>query len=292
MNKKKDIILVTGATGHQGGAVVRHLLDRGYKVRAMTRHPESNNAGTLKKLGAELVKGDFDDPKSLDRALDGAWGAYSVQNTWEAGVVREEEQGKHFAGLARKKDIAHFVYSSVGSAHRSTGIPHFDNKWRIEQAVRSLKFPSYTIIRPVFFMENFTLPWFLPGLMEGMLLIGIRPETVLQMIAVDDIGKFGLMAFEHHEEMNGVELDIAGDQRTMPETAEILSGKIGKKIQYVEVPKEDVRKWSTDFAIMLEWFDRVGYNVDIPALEKKYGVRLTKLSEWAGKVKWPAPAAV
>lgn len=286
MDKNNDIILVTGATGNQGGAVALYLLKSGYKVRAMTRKPQVEKAGILKNLGAEVVQGDFDDAKSLELAIEGVWGVFSVQNTWEAGVEREEEQGKRFAEIAKKKGIFHFVYSSVGSAHRSTGIPHFENKWRIEQTVRALGFPSYTIIRPVFFMENFLSPWFLPGLLEGKLMMGIKPETTLQMIAVDDIGKYGLMAFERQEKMNGVEFDIAGDKHTMPETAAILSRETGTKIEFVEVPKEDVRKFSEDYAIMLEWFDRVGYNVDIPELATKYGIRPTALTGWAGQVDW------
>lgn len=291
MDKKNNIILVTGATGNQGGAVARHLLKNGYKIRVMTRKPQDDKAGVFKALSAEVVKGDLDDAKSLELALEGAWGAYAVQNTWEAGVEREEEQGKRFAELARKKGVTHFVYSSVGGADRKSGIPHFENKWRIEQAVRGLKFPSYTILRPVFFMDNFTSPWFLPGLLEGKLAVGLKPETKLQMIAVDDIGKFGLIAFEQHEKMNGVELDIAGDEHTMPETANILGRAMGKRIDFVKVPIEEVRKWSADYALMLEWFDRVGYNADIPALAKKYGIGLAKLDEWAIRVDWQAKKA-
>ncbi len=291
MDKSKDIILVTGATGKQGGAVARHLLKSGYKVKAMTRKPDSEKAKILKGLGAELIQGDYDDAKFLDRALDGIWGVFAVQNTLEAGVEREEEQGKRFAELARKKGVFHFVYTSVGSAHRNTGIPHFDNKWRIEETVRSLNFPSYAILRPVFFMENFVSPWFLPELMQGKLQMGLRPGTKLQMIAVDDIGKFGLMLFEHHEKMNGVEIDIAGDARTMPETAAILGRAMGRKIEFVEVPKEEVRKFSEDNAIMLEWFDRVNYDVDIAALEKRYGIGVAKLDDWARKIDWAVTRA-
>lgn len=281
MDKNKDIILITGATGNQGGAVARHLLSKGYKVRAMTRKPESEKARTLAALGAEVIKGDLDDPASLEPVLEGVWGAFAVQNTWEAGVAREEEQGKRFAEIARKKGVHHFVYSSVGSAHRNTGIPHFDNKWRVEQTVRALGFPSYTIVRPVFFMENFVSPGFKPGLAKGKLMIGIKPTTRVQMIAVDDIGKFGLMAFEQYDKLNRVEFDIAGDELTMPEAAGVLGSATGRKIEFVEVPKEEVRKASDDYAIMLEWFDRVGYNVDIPGLEKRFGIRLTKFKEWA-----------
>src|SRR5512135_2223463 len=234
MDKRNDIILVTGATGKQGGAVARHLLGAGYRIKAMARKPDSNKTGALKAAGAEIVYGDYDDAQSLVRALEGVTGVYAVQNTWEAGVEREEAQGKRFAELARKKGVTHYVYASVGSAHRNTGIPHFDNKWRIEQTVRGLKFPSYTILRPAFFMDNFASPSFLPGLLEGKLQIGLKRATKLQMIAADDIGRFGLLAFEQHEKMNGVELDIAGDEHTMPETAEILGRAMGRTVRFVE----------------------------------------------------------
>lgn len=291
MNKGKDIILVTGATGKQGGAVARHLLKNGYSVKAMTRKPQSDQAGFLRSLGAEVVQGDLDDPISLERALDGIWGVFAVQNTWEAGVEREEEQGKRFAELAKKKGVYHFVYSSVGSAQQKTGIPHFENKWRIEETVRSLKFPSHAILRPVFFMENFLSPSFLPGLTEGKLRVGLRPDTKVQMIAVDDIGKFGLMLFEQHEKMNRTELDIAGDEHTMPEAGVILGRAMSRKIEFEETPKEDMRKMSEDYAIMLEWFDRVGYSVDIPALTKKYGIQPVKLDEWAKRADLAAKKA-
>ena len=285
MDKNRDIILITGATGNQGGAIARQLLADGYRVRAMTRNPDGDKAKALAALGAQLVQGDLEDPRSLERALDGAWGAYAVQSNLE-GVTREEEQGKRFAEIARDLGIRHFVYSSVGSADRGTGIPHFENKWRIEGKVRSLSFPSYTILRPVFFMENFLSPWLKPGIMEGKLRLPIKRETGLQMIALEDIGKFGALAFKEHERMNGVEVDIAGDLRTMPETADIVSKAMDKKVVFERVPIEDFRKMSEDLAVMFEWFDRVGYDVDIGAVEKNYGIKFLTLSEWANKIKW------
>jgi uncharacterized protein YbjT (DUF2867 family) len=281
MKTDKSIILVAGATGKQGGAVARELLSHGYNVRAMTRKPGGDAARVLKKRGADVVQADLDDVSSLDRALKGVWGVFSVQNTWEAGVDREEEQGIRLAERAFKAKVEHFVYTSVGSAHRKTGIPHFDNKYRIEEAVRTLGFRSYTIIRPVFFMENWISPWFKPGLDAGKLMIGLKPDTVLQMIAVQDIGKYGLLAFEKQNELNKHEIDIAGDQHTMPETAEILGKALEKKITFAPVPIEEVRKASEDYAIMLEWFDRVGYDVDIPNLSKEFGIRPTTLPAWA-----------
>lgn len=285
MDKNKDIILVTGATGNQGGAIARLLLADGYQVRAMTRDPQGDKAKALAALGAQVVKGELDDPQSLERALSGAWGAYAVQSNL-AGVAREEEQGMRFAEIARRTGIGHFVYSSVGSADRSTDIPHFDNKWRVEGKIRSLAFPSYTILRPVFFMENFLSPWLKPAILEGKLRLALAPETRLQLIALEDIGKFGALAFQQHERMNGVEVDIAGDERTMPETADIIGKAMDKKVVFERTPIEEVRKASGDLAAMFEWFDRVGYDVDIGALQKNYGVKLLTLSEWAGKVPW------
>ena len=210
---------------------------------------------------------------------------FAVQNTWEAGVEAEEAQGKRIAEIARKNGVQHYVYTSVASAHRKTGIPHFDNKWRIEETVRGLAFPSHVIIRPAFFMENFLSPWFKPGIDQGKLMMGIKPTTVLQMIAVADIGKYGLLAFEKPTELNRREIDIAGDAHTMPETANILSKAAGRTIVFQQLPIAEIRKSSEDFAIMLEWFDRVGYDVDIAGNAKKYGIKPTTLGEWAASVR-------
>ena len=280
------VILVTGATGQQGGAVARELLAAGHEVRAMTRNPDSEPAKALADLRAEVVQGDLNDTASLESALKGAWGAFAVQNTWEAGVDGEEEQGKLFAKIAREAGVQHFVYTSVASAQRETGIPHFDNKWRVEETVRSLGFPSYTIIRPVFFMENLVSPWFKPAIDEGTLAIGIKPDTRVQMIAVGDIGKYGRLAFEKHEELNGRAIDIAGDELSAPDAAAIIGEATGKTVSHFQVPIEQVREFSDDFATMLEWFDSVGYNADVASNATKYGIAPTPFKEWASAANW------
>jgi uncharacterized protein YbjT (DUF2867 family) len=274
------LVLVTGATGQQGGAVARRLLERGFKVRAMTRKPEGDAAKALAGQGAQIVSGDLDDAASLAAAARGAWGVWAVQNTWEAGVEREEEQGKRLAQVAHEAGVQHYVYTSVGSAHRSTGIPHFDNKWRVEQTVRGLGFPSHVILRPVFFMENLVSPWFLNG---DKLTTAMKPDTKLQMVAVEDIGKMGLVAFERAEELRGAEIDFAGDAVTMPQAAAVLSEALGKKIEFQQLPIEAVRQNSLDFALMLEWFDRVGYDADIEGVQKRFGLTFSRLPEWARK---------
>ena len=286
MSTETKVILVTGATGQQGGATARELLAAGHAVRAMTRRPDGDAANALRALGAEVVRGDLDDPSSVASALKGAWGVFAVQNTWEAGVEQEEVQGKRIAELASAAGIQHFVYASVQSADRKTGIPHFDNKGRVEEAVAGAGFPSYVILQPVFFMENFATPWFKPAIDQGMVAVGIDAGTTLQMVAVRDIGKYGRIAFEKSKELNGRRIGIAGDELTMPQVAEIISRAAGRKVTHFQVPQDEVRKFSEDFAIMLEWFDRVGYSVDITATAKEFGVSPTSFSAWAAGAAW------
>lgn len=276
------IILISGATGQQGGATARALAGKGFKIRALTRNPDSPAAKALAATGAELVKGELDDEASLTAALAGAWGAYGVQNTWTAGVEGEEAQGHRFAKVARAAGVQHYVYASVASADRKTGIPHFDNKSRVEDTIRGLGFPSYAIIRPVFFMENLPSPWFLNG---DKLVSTLEPTTKLQMIAVSDIGEYGALAFLDEARFRNLELDIAGDEVTLPEAAEILGGAMGQTLSYLQIPVSEVRKNSEDMALMLEWFEAVGYDVDIAGNAAKYGVTHTTLVDWAARLK-------
>jgi len=200
-----------------------------------------------------------------------------VQNTWEAGVEGEEKQGKRVAKAARERGVQHFVYTSVGSANKKTGIPHFENKFRVEETIKQLKFPSHVILRPVFFMENLPSAWFLNG---DKLTTALKPDTKLQMVAVDDIGKFSAKAFIEADKFKGAEIDYAGDAVTMPEAAAALSELTGKQVTYQPIPIAAVRQNSDDFARMLEWFDAGGYTADIPSLEKKWGIRPITLKEW------------
>ena len=276
------VIVIAGATGQQGGATARALAGKGFTLRALTRTPDSEAARKLAAdTGAELVKADLDDEASIRAALKGAWGAYAVQNTWTAGVDGEEAQGHRFAKLAKEAGVQHYVYASVASADRKTGIPHFDNKSRVENTVRSAGFPSYTIIRPVFFMSNLASPWFLNG---DKLVSALKPDTKLQMIDTTDIGRYGALAFTDPRFKN-LEIDIAGDNKTMTETAAIMSEGLGRTINYMQIPMSEIRKNSEDFALMLEWFEAVGYDADIEGNAREYGVRPTPLAEWAAKLR-------
>lgn len=276
----EKIVLITGVTGQQGGALARSLDGKGFKLRGMTRKPDGEAAKKLAARGVEVVSGDLEDEASLKSALAGAWGVFGVQNTWEAGVEREEEQGKRLARLAKEAGVSHYVYGSVGSADEKTGIPHFDNKSRVEDVVRELSFPSHVIVRPVFFMENVLGPWFFQN---DKLMAGMKPDTKLQMVAVEDIGKVTAQAFVRGQALNRREIDLAGDTVSMQQVAAGLSKKLGKNIEFVSLPLEAVRKNSEDMALMLEWFERTGYSADIPALDQEFG-HMLRFDEWLSQL--------
>jgi len=272
------IILVTGATGKQGGAVARHLLQEGWMVRAFTRKPDSEASLELLRHGAQVVKGDLNDPLSVRSALKDVYGVYGVQNSWEHGVEGEVRQGQILVEEARLAGVIHFVYSSVGSAHRSTGIPHFESKWQIELLLRQSEIPS-TVFRPVFFMENLLASDTVTSIGNGVLPLGLIPRKPLQMIAVDDIGAFVTMAFDNPDWYVGKEMDIAGDECSGPQMAAILGTVLDRSVEYRQIPIDQIRAMSLDYASMIEWFNSVGYNADIESL-RKLRPSLTDFKQW------------
>ncbi len=262
-------VLVTGATGKQGGAVARLLLKKGHRVRALTRKPDSPPAQELKRLGAELATGNLEDRASIERAAKSADAIFAMSTPFEAGMEVETRQGVTVADAAKAAGVKHLVYTSVGSADRNTGIPHFDSKYKVEQHIKTLGIP-HTIIGPVFFMENLISPWWLPGLQEGKLPMAMPGSRKLQQIALDDIAGFTALVLERREKFLGKRVDIASDEVTGNQVVEIISRLSGRKIEYVELPIAQLRASNEDFAIMFEWFDRVGYSVNTAALRRDY----------------------
>jgi uncharacterized protein YbjT (DUF2867 family) len=271
--KRSQTILVTGATGQQGGATLRHLRKAGFPVRALTRHPDEPQARALAGQVVELAQGDMDDRISLTRALDDAYGVFSVQNSHTAGIEGEIRQGIQLADLARTSNIEQFVYSSVGSADQRTGIPHFDSKFRIEEHIRATGM-HYTIVRPVFFMEN----WL--GMRQtieaGTLSLPLSPTTRLQMIATDNIGGAVAAAFEHPKKWQNRVVELAGDELSMTELAAVFSTVSGREVRYVQAPWDEFEKQAgKEMTLMYRWFEEVGYHVDISATRLEHPDLLT-----------------
>jgi len=257
----------------------------------MTRDRTKPSALALESMGAEVVEADLEDRKSLDRALDGVYGVFGVMTPFEDGPEAETRQGKNLVDAAKDAAVQHFVYSSVGGADRNTGIPHFESKWKIEQHLRESGLPS-TVIRPVSFMENFCRPVSRAAILSGRLESPLDPATPLQMIAVDDVGGFASLAFEDKGWWKGKAMEIAGDERTMPEVAEAFSRTIGIPVKHVQTRLDTIT--NADSRAMNAWFQKEGYRADLDEL-RKIRPQTMDLERWMDKVGWakikkPMPA--
>jgi uncharacterized protein YbjT (DUF2867 family) len=278
MARRNDrLILITGATGQQGGSAMRILREKGYPVRALTRHPDQPKAHSLVGPGTEIVRGDLTDAVSVMRAMDGVYGVYAVQTPMENGVESEVTQGINLVEAAKRSRVSHFVYSSVGSADRKTGIPHFDSKAAIEERVRSSGL-RHTILRPVFFMENWL--HMRDTIEQGTLALPLDPETRLQMISVRDIGVFVAMAFEHPGRWQGRAVDLAGDELSMTQLAESLGRLAGRAVSYAQIPWDRFEETAgREMTLMYRWFQDVGYSADIAALRQEHA-NLMNFERW------------
>ena len=139
------------------------LLEKGHRVRAFVRRPDSPEAAELERLGAELAQGNFEEPSTIENAARGMDDVFVVATPFEAGTEAETRHGIAAADAAKAAEVGHLVYSSVANADKDTGIPHFDSKREIEEHVERLGV-SYTIVAPVYFMDNLLAPWTLPQL--------------------------------------------------------------------------------------------------------------------------------
>ena len=287
MIQSERVVLVTGATGRQGGAVIRHMLPKGWKLRALSRNPASYEAKALAGQGVEVVRGDLEDAASVTQAALGVYGIYSVQDFWAVGAKREVRQGKNVADAAKRANVKHLVYSSVGGAERKTGIPHWESKWEVENYIRYLGLPA-TVIRPVSFMETYYIDQVEIGILKGKLVDPIRGDKPYQTIATDDIGAFVATAFERPSEFIGKELEIAGSELTNVDAAKVFSRVLGKPVTFQKLPLPVVRLvLGKEFYAMFRWFNDAGYKADIPALRQSYPeIRLRTLEEWLRSEGW------
>lgn len=300
-------ILVTGATGRQGSAVVDHLLRSGWPVRGMTRNPDSDAAKALRARGVEPVKGDFDSPESLRAAMEGAYGVYSVQDFWEAGYDGEIRQGKQVIDCAVEAGVSHLVYSSVGGAERTfgQGIHHFETKHLIEKHLveSGLK---WTIFRPVTFFENF-ITWRYVRTMhdKGIFQFPFWADRPFQMIAVQDLGAFVAAAFDQPETFAGVAMELASEQLTMNDFATAVSDAMGRPVRFRRLsmafmtPILHVIAWTGQMGRFRvgpsmiaqgKWHrttapETGGWCADIAKIES-YGIPLTTAADWARTIDW------
>jgi uncharacterized protein YbjT (DUF2867 family) len=281
-------VLVTGATGKQGGSVVRALLDYGHRVRGLTREPNSEKARSLEEKGVEIVKGDFNDPDSIRKAMKDVDAVFLMGTSFEEGVEAEIKHGITVADIAKEENLKHLVYTSVSSANKSTGIPHFDSKFKVEEHIRKIGIP-YTIIRPVSFMENFLAPWTIPKLKEGLIEGPLSPDRKSQSIAVRDIGRFVLYVLENREQFFGEAIDIASDELSGNEISELFTHILGYKVSYHQLNDEATEARGEEIHKMYQWIKDVGYDVNIEKLHNDFPlIRWTRFEDWVKEQEWKA----
>jgi uncharacterized protein YbjT (DUF2867 family) len=268
MNNKDKLILVIGATGQQGGAVVKALQNADFAIRALVRphaprDPKNEKVRQLERQDIQVAQGDLDDLDSLVRAMDGAYGVFSVMTFFQRGGVKmEEEQGKRAADAARNAGIQHFVYSSVGGAERNSGVSHFESKWHVEQHIGEIGLP-HTIIRPTTFMTN------LQEVAAPIRFIALsmsrisNAEKPLQMITIQDIGKWVAHVFLHPETYLSKAIEIAGDELTYSQMINAYQKIYGRKPRSMWLPSFLFSRG--DLGKMFRWLSTFGYKADLNA---------------------------
>lgn len=285
VDEPRGVVLVVGATGQQGGAVARHVLAAGRPVRALTRNPAKPAARILADQGAQVVAGDLGDAESLRGVLAGVDAVFCVTQFFEAGYEGEVRQGKLLVDLAAQAGVEHFVFSSVGSADRDTGIPHFDSKYEVERYLAESAVP-FTVLRPVFLMENWEA--MRREIAEGSLATPLSPERPVQQVSVEDIGAFCLLALNRPEEWKGRAVDLAGDELSMAQTAEAFAGALQRKVEVQRIPWEDFRaQQGEEMYAMNRWFETTGYQADVSRLRALHPGILT-LAEYLRRNGWQA----
>lgn len=279
--ENEKVIFVTGGTGNQGGAIARNLiLDKNWRVKVLTRNPNSEKSKSLENLGIELLKGDLNDQNSYKGYLKGVHGIFSVQD-FKNGIDQEIIQGKQLADSAKLYDIKHLVYSSVSGADEKTGIPHFESKNKIEEHIKNIGIP-YSIIRPTFFYENLQNPEVKKRILKGKLVMPLNKNLRQEFISVQDIGIVGNQIFNNRSKYLGKTITLASDSMTMSELSELLSKSMKRKIKYEKLPSIISRLvMGKNLYKMFRWIDKnePKFVEDISKVKKEFE-GMTNMKTW------------
>jgi uncharacterized protein YbjT (DUF2867 family) len=234
-------ILVTGATGAQGGSVARFLLKGNYHVKCLTRNPDSDAAKALKGLGAEIVKGDLADKASIVNAIQGCDGVFGTTNFWEH-FDGELQHGHNLIDAVEAAGISHFVLSSLPSSEKLSGgalsVPHFETKAKMENYCRTKEIPT-TFVHPAFYYENF-LSFFPPQRYEdGIYRFGFpQGDTPLAGIAIEDLGGIVAPIFDDPDRFIGETVGAVAEDIPAAAYASAISEVLGQDVQYSDIPRE------------------------------------------------------
>jgi uncharacterized protein YbjT (DUF2867 family) len=281
---QKLVVVVTGATDNQGGAVVKGLVERGHEVRAVTRTTDSTKARALANAGVTLVRASLEDTAALTKALEGATSLFAMTTPFGGGTQAERRQGISAANAAKAAGV-HLVFTSVGSANRQTGVPHFECKYEVEKHISDIGVRA-TVLAPVYFMEN--LLFGREQLAKGIYAAPLPPTRRLAQVAVADIGAVAVRLLEDPARFVGKRFDLAGDELTGNDVIAVLLRVTHRPFTYFQVPLDVFRqRMGEDQAKMAEWFDRVGFTADRAALRREFpDVAFHDFESWAKTQDW------
>jgi uncharacterized protein YbjT (DUF2867 family) len=256
---EQKIIVVVGATGAQGGGLVRAILadpDGGFVARALTRNAASDKARELAAQGVEVVEADISDETSLAKAFDGAYGAYLMTNFWEhASPQKEKSDAAAMAGAAKSAGLSHVIWSTLEDTREhiplsdermptlldSYKVPHFDAKAEANQFFTDAGVPT-TFLQTTFYWENFVSFMRVQRDQDGRLILPLAMgESQLAGIAVEDIGRTAYGVFKRGQEFIGRTVSIAGEHLTGAQMAAVLGNALGEEVTYVPVPFDALR---------------------------------------------------
>ena len=293
---KDQLILVTGATGMQGGETVKALLESGFKVRALVRDPQSAVAQALQERGVELAQGSFDDVQRLDAAMQGAYGVFSMQNVSPPDDTGAEiRHGGNLIAAAKEAGVQVFVHTSVARAGKQTEFAgwadgmwfadYWNSKSGVNDLVRASGLPYWTVLKPAYMLENFLPPkvdWMYPGLHTRVIETAMQPQTRLDVLSATDVGRFAAAAFADPARFHGEEIDIAAAKVTMDEMAEAISAATGDTVVAHSLPRDELvaKGYFAGLADSQVWSDTEGYRVDL-ARVALFGIAMESPQSWA-----------
>lgn len=273
-------ILVTGATGNQGGATVYELLKNDFEVLALTRDPQSQQAKNLKKAGAVLIKGDLEDTDVLREVFQKIDGLFLVlPGVWVSSKETDEQEadlGIQTIKLAEEHGVKFVLYSSVLASDKQDRFrPRF--KFSIEKHLLQSNLDG-AVIRPASFMENLLLPSF--GLGDHKFINPLPEETAISWITTKDIGTFARIIFQNHKDFNGRTIDFGGELFTPKQVLKLLQAKLNRPLEFVQVPLEILYQQSETFAKLVEMVATEGYDPIDYKMISSWLPKLTSFEEW------------
>lgn len=254
------------------------------EIRGLTRDSSTDRAQSLARKGVEVVEGDLEDRSTLRSFLEPVDVVFSVTNFWTLGYDRQVCQGTNRNTVAKEAGVDFVVASGVGSHDQNTGIPHFESAWEIDQHLQETGI-SNTVLKPVFFLQNFEP--MAEDILDGTLAFPLEEGVSLQMVDVQDLGRVAATVLMNPDRYAGQRFDVAGDEHTLGEAAEIFSGITGVDVEPYYLSIADAREQAGDeWADMCTWFNEVGYSADVGSLEETFGLSFTTLAEYLRRENW------